>query len=1200
MRHGMHRALRRAWASLRHAGWLWRRVAPRRSLRVGIRLVLGMALGLAMAVGLGLGVLSWRLAQGPLQITWAEPTLRAGIDLGGDTHLRAEHVALAWDGWRNGGSGFPAIQLEQVSLNMPGLEGTARTVLVHLSMSALLRGELAPTLLEVTAPRVQLRAAVSAAMTDPATADADSLPNALRPWLAAPDEEKRHLAIRGLRVREGAIMLPANAQAPAMALEGITLEALRGRDGLRATGAARLEVAGIAIPITVEGQGAQGGGDLLLRAAGLRPDRLARDVAALAPLAGLDAEITISLGLRLDATLTPRGVTLEMESGPGSQAVAGASIAFLGGRLRAYLHPDQIELHQAHLLLAEGVALDGQGRAWREAGGWRAEAQTRLPELDLASLPGLWPEALAPQWRAQALQLLPVGRVREAEASVALTHGPDGIELTSAGLRLPLRDGRLGLGPGPAGLVFTEALLVAHGTPQAVMLEQARMVLPSPRPGQPASTLQASASLQRREAAWHASGELQLDQANLADLPSLWPEGVGGNSRHWLVQNITAGTARDGRWQAELLLPDGGAPQLLALSGRLRAEAATVHWLAPMPPVIGVSAEVVFSPDAVAVTTAGGRQTRADGSLTGIELPSGQMRFHDFSAAIQRAELNLQVAGSLVDMLEVLRHPRLRLFERRPLDLNLAAGSHATRLAIAFPLLADIPNDALRVRAESRLTGLRLLRVVLGRDLDQVQGDLVVDQDRLRVQGTANMLGAPLRLLTEMDFRAGPPSQIVSRESVQGTASVAQLAQLGFDLGDVLGGSIAIDARTERRRNGQATVQLRGDLAPASINLAAARWGKAVGSPGSAEALLRLQGDNLVAVENGRIDMLELALRGRAVINRGRIERYEIAESIFGGSRFQGDVRPPSQPGAPWQTSLRGPLLDLRPIFGEARRPAEDGPATGTNPPLVLEARFDRITMGDRRELFGVQGRAVVDEHSVLRQGFLRGRTAMAGGGFELAVAPRGGGRSLRITAENGGAVLRALDGITSLEGGRLAVEGGWAGNERNATLTATATLENFVVRGAPAIGKVLQAMTLYGLTDALQGGQGLTFVRAEIPFTLTREVLTLNDARAFSPSLGLTARGRVLREADIIDLEGTIVPAYIFNTLLGNLPVVGRLFSPEPGGGVFATAFRAQGAAADPQVQVNPLSTLTPGFLRGMFGLGQEPASTSPRVPGR
>ena len=102
-------------------------------------------------------------------------------------------------------------------------------------------------------------------------------------------------------------------------------------------------------------------------------------------------------------------------------------------------------------------------------------------------------------------------------------------------------------------------------------------------------------------------------------------------------------------------------------------------------------------------------------------------------------------------------------------------------------------------------------------------------------------------------------------------------------------------------------------------------------------------------------------------------------------------------------------------------------------------------------------------------------------------------------------------------------------------------------------------------------------------------------------PRSGVTAKGRILRERAVAEIEGTIVPAYVFNTLLGNLPLIGRLFSPEAGGGLFAATYRIQGPLADPQVVVNPLAALTPGFLRGLFGLFQTGAdATAPPTQGR
>ena len=150
--------------------------------------------------------------------------------------------------------------------------------------------------------------------------------------------------------------------------------------------------------------------------------------------------------------------------------------------------------------------------------------------------------------------------------------------------------------------------------------------------------------------------------------------------------------------------------------------------------------------------------------------------------------------------------------------------------------------------------------------------------------------------------------------------------------------------------------------------------------------------------------------------------------------------------------------------------------------------------------------------------------------------------------------------------------------------LAGEATIEEFRLRDAPAIGRVLQAMTLYGLLEMARG-PGLSFSNLVAPFTLDGDMLELRDARAYGPSLGFTAKGTADLAWKTLAIEGTIGPAYLFNSLLGHIPLIGRIFSPERGGGVFAATYRVRGPFADPEVSVNPLAALTPGFLRGLFG---------------
>jgi hypothetical protein len=108
-----------------------------------------------------------------------------------------------------------------------------------------------------------------------------------------------------------------------------------------------------------------------------------------------------------------------------------------------------------------------------------------------------------------------------------------------------------------------------------------------------------------------------------------------------------------------------------------------------------------------------------------------------------------------------------------------------------------------------------------------------------------------------------------------------------------------------------------------------------------------------------------------------------------------------------------------------------------------------------------------------------------------------------------------------------------------------------------------------------------------------------VRDVRAWGPALGITAKGQIDMDNSRMAMEGTVVPAYALNAVLGNIPVLGWLITGgEKGGGIIAFNYSMKGPTNDPSVTVNPLSALTPGFLRNLFNIFDDGSETSARKP--
>jgi hypothetical protein len=180
-----------------------------------------------------------------------------------------------------------------------------------------------------------------------------------------------------------------------------------------------------------------------------------------------------------------------------------------------------------------------------------------------------------------------------------------------------------------------------------------------------------------------------------------------------------------------------------------------------------------------------------------------------------------------------------------------------------------------------------------------------------------------------------------------------------------------------------------------------------------------------------------------------------------------------------------------------------------------------------------------------------------------------------------------------SMEGGDFTIIGTYDDKGEHSILHARADITAYTVKDAPVLAKILSLASLSGFFDTLRG-KGILFHKLRAPFTLSKDLLTVTEAKTYGDAIGMTIEGNIIFPKQTLDLHGTIVPSYSLNTVLGNVPIIGAALMGGEGKGVFAASYSIKGSGNEPEVSVNPLSILTPGFLRGLFDIFDRPTRTT------
>lgn len=704
-------------------------------------------------------------------------------------------------------------------------------------------------------------------------------------------------------------------------------------------------------------------------------------------------------------------------------------------------------------------------------------------------------------------------------------------------------------------------------------------------------------------------GDVSIRDIDVARLNHYWPIPLETEGRRWVVENIPRGrvprldVAIDfprGSLAAEDLDPSG-------VTGRFGFDNLLVHYQRPLPAVDQLAGEGWF--DLAGLHFAADSGGRIAGKA--LSLGASTIDVAPFGPDEPTAvSVNTAIVGALDDALAILAMPPIEFTRELDIDPAKAGGRVVTDFAIAVPIGRGADSSDLRFSADAVLNDVALRDVIFGYDADGGKFSLHVDQTGAELSGTGRLNGVPLRLTWRQSLDGGEDWR--SRVHAEGRLDDEARRALGaVDVPYMTGPvQVAVNVTVPRARSAVPLIDVGADLGPARFDVGEIAWSKPAGAPGRLEVTARPMPDGVVEIDRFEIRTDDLTADGRARVREGEVELVDV-EHI---SLRENDAHFVYRIGEDKRRNLdiRGRRLDLTPyldtssgegdaVGGDDGSAEQDRRERDASPPLDVTIAVAEVVTAPGRRVGPASG------HVTIADGAWReaGLTADLPGGGKATVSLTAAGEGRRVVARSDdmGALLHALDIGPEIVGGEITLTADIRDERPGSPVDGEVLAQDYRIKRAPTLARLLALASLTGISDLL-GGEGLGFARFYSDFAIADKVLTIKDTRAYGSALGLTAKGDVYLAEDRMDIEGTIVPAYTINSVLGNVPLIGQILTGgDKGSGVFAATFKASGAVEDPRITVNPVAALAPGFLRNLFSVfeGGEAAvpEGTPAYPG-
>ena len=681
---------------------------------------------------------------------------------------------------------------------------------------------------------------------------------------------------------------------------------------------------------------------------------------------------------------------------------------------------------------------------------------------------------------------------------------------------------------------------------------------------------------------------ISLDiKGSLNDLPinqlsRYWPSKLNGDSRRWALEHLSEGMIHQIRAEGSFLTDDKSI-KVITIDGDMDISEVSIKYLSSMPPVRKTNAYIKFDKENFNVFI-------SDGKSNSLNITEATVLISGLDEYDQIANIVVNIDGKFADQLAYLDHKPLEYPSAIGIDSKSIQGEAETELKLNFIVENKLSLDDIQVSSKSRVINLKASKILLGRDIDGGEINIKIDKQGMDVSGLVNIGTMPTALSwrdnfnDEASFRRRYNLKTHISDSTKINKSYLDLFPLA---NKYIRGGLEVEIDFTILNDFNKRLQVKADITNAELSAPAFGWSKIKGIPGKASVTVEFEGDVISDVPAFSVDAADLKINGKAGFERsdGALKRINFEKIVYGRTNIKGALIPRKEGG--WDARFYGASFELTPIWNDIfSKQSEFGTADTLKLPfLTMVIELKRVWVSQKTFLNNISG-TLVHEDDLWTTVLLNGELGQDKP-FELTIQPSDDGhRDFVMTSADAGQALKVMDFYDEMQGGRMEITGKYNDKVPGRPFIGKMIVSDYQIVDAPFLTRVLSFMSLTGILDELEGG-GLKFDYLEVPFIQGLGLLEIKDANASGTSIGFTGSGTIYTYADVLDISGTVVPAYAFNSVLGRLPVIGEILTGgDKGSGVIALNYSMNGSTDEPNITINPLSALTPGIFRNVFDL--------------